>query len=121
VVYRDQVDSIGARRRLLELLVKSQFPGVRELRDQLGECDSSTIDANGSLRLTVARDLPAAAVLSRVPVEGVWLDGDGVRAHALLHVVDGRLHELEIFRDDSGHLRSSIDVDDVYVVAREVA
>jgi hypothetical protein len=41
-----------------------------------------------------------AGVRSRVPVEAHAADADGAPIHVLLHVVDERLSELELFRED---------------------
>lgn len=64
------------------------------------------IDDEGSLRFQV--EGAPAAVAGRVPVEGRYRDGEdpfepGV--NLLLHVVEGRLHELEVFKDDGAHIR----------------
>lgn len=59
------------------------------------------IDANGSLAFRVVG--PACVrIIERVPVEGEAPDVDGVPVHVLLHVVDGRLAELELYRNDLG-------------------
>jgi len=44
----------------------------------------------------------AAHVARRVPVEAELEDVDGVTIHVLLHVVQGFLNELEVFREDGG-------------------
>jgi hypothetical protein len=41
-------------------------------------------------------------VRRRIPVEASYPDADGVVVHVLLHVIDGRLDELEVYREDSG-------------------
>jgi hypothetical protein len=46
-------------------------------------------------------DLPLADVLYRVPVEGSLEDDDGVTIHFGLHVLEGVVNELEVFREDS--------------------
>jgi hypothetical protein len=38
-------------------------------------------------------------------VEAEFEDRDGVTVHILLHVMDGFLNELEIFREDSGRVQ----------------
>ena len=43
-----------------------------------------------------------AEVTRRIPVEAEAEDSDGVSIHFLLHVVDGVVHELEVYREDSG-------------------
>ena len=62
------------------------------------------IDADGSLEISVPEG-PRAEVIRRVPVEAEAVDSDGVPIHVLLHVVDGLLHELELFREDSRPVR----------------
>ena len=51
---------------------------------------------------------PLTAVVQRVPVEAEAEDIDGVTVHVLLHVIDGYIDELEIYRDDSAPLRGTI-------------
>jgi hypothetical protein len=43
-----------------------------------------------------------------VPVEAELVDEDGVIVHVLLHVVDGFLNELEVYREDSAPVRRVI-------------
>ena len=42
-----------------------------------------------------------ALVKRRIPIEAEGLDSDGVKVHFLLHVLDGFMAELEIYREDS--------------------
>jgi hypothetical protein len=58
------------------------------------------LDEAGSLELA-SDSAGTAPVIKRVPVEAEARDDDGVVVHALLHVIDGRPAELEIFKDDS--------------------
>jgi hypothetical protein len=44
-------------------------------------------------------------------------DTDGVLIHVLLHVVDGFMNELEIFREDSGPILRSLSSDDMRLLA----
>jgi len=92
---------------VLDFLLDQPFPGQPELKVQLrnslvaSECDCGcpTID------LTVDRaKAPAAAVKQRIPVEAYGVASDGVGIHVLLHVLDGYLEELEVFREDSKQL-----------------
>ena len=57
------------------------------------------IDENGSLAIRVM-DCDRANVRERVPVEADAIDSDGQPVHVLLHVVDGYLNELELYRND---------------------
>lgn len=85
---------------LLALLLNREFPGAPELRAQLSGLEVASIDADGSLSLYPRPDSPVAKVDDRVPVEGAYPDNDGTRVHVLVHVVDGRLQELELYRED---------------------
>lgn len=92
----------GVRESLVvEKLLSADFAGRDELVIQLKEAMVMRIDANGSLRFR--GDGPFANVAERVAVEGFYCDdvnGRGALVHLLLHVVDGRLHELEIYKED---------------------
>ena len=57
------------------------------------------IDEYGSLRFDVKTDIKAP-VIKRIPVEAETEDADGVPIHLLLHVVDGKVAELEVYKDD---------------------
>jgi hypothetical protein len=46
-----------------------------------------------------------AKVSRRIPIEAEGKDIDGVKIHILLHVVDGFMDELEIFREDPEPIR----------------
>ena len=46
------------------------------------------------------RLFPLAGVVSRVPVEGEGIDSDGGTIAMLLHILDGVVVELEIYRAD---------------------
>lgn len=106
----------AAEVRLLRRLALADFQANDAIRQQLGNVMVSPIDSNGSLRLIVLTG-PTANVLRRIPVEGEYDDEDGVTVHILLHVVEGRLNELEVFREDSGVIRRAADsVNDVRVI-----
>ena len=92
---------MGLLRRLLE----GEFAGVAQLREQLPSVQQvEVLDAEGSIRFRDV-DGPLAQVLHRVPVEGQYKDADGMHLRALLHVVDGRLFELEFYKDDSTQIK----------------
>jgi len=92
--------------QLLETLLNHEFPGRDELREQLGSVVGRTIDEDGGLSLQCSVGNPAP-VLCRVPIEGKCVDVDGVQIHVLLHVVDGFMNELEIYKDDSSRVKRS--------------
>jgi hypothetical protein len=91
---------------VLDHLLAIDFPGRDGLAEQIRTALVRRIDDEGSLRFRV-EDAPAA-VAARVPVEGRYQDGDGPGGpgvNLLLHVVGGRLHELEVFKDDGAYIR----------------
>jgi hypothetical protein len=96
---------------LIDKLLSVNFKGKTELIEQIDKARVRTIDENGSLRFSTTSDV-MANVNSRVPVEAECLDSDNILIHALLHVLDGRIWELEIYRDDSLTVKRRVDVDD---------
>jgi hypothetical protein len=89
-------------------LLNQDFPGRSELAQQTDGASGRTIDADGSLALAPDPAKPPAEVTRRIPVEAEFDDTDGVTVHVLLHVVEGYLSELEIYREDSAPLRRAI-------------
>lgn len=95
-------------RAVLDRLFAADFPGRDGLAEQARTALVRRIDDEGSLRFRVEGE--PVAVARRVPVEGRYRDGDelsGPAVNLLLHVVGGRLHELEVFKDDGAHIRVS--------------
>jgi hypothetical protein len=100
---------------LLERLTSEDFDGAKLLQEQLVKLRVATIDDEGSLKLE-----PGSAALStndqRIPVEADYSDADGVVVHVLLHVVKGKLDELEVYREDSGRvLRPVVEVSNLNI------
>ena len=95
-----------SERELLQGLLAPEFPGREELRRQLDSVMARKIDEDGSLALQTAAADPAP-VKSRVPTEGHCPDSDGTAIHVLLHVVNGFMNELEIFKEDSSRVVQS--------------
>ena len=92
-------EEIAILNRLLEL----PFPGRDELRGQLKMASVTEIecmDACGSLEFNVPSSARKAEVVRHPTAEAVGHDADGVAYEALLHVVDGVLHELEFWKGD---------------------
>lgn len=92
---------------ILNRLLSLSFPGSLALRYQVAQTEVAEICEDcPTLFLVVDTERAAPAeVVRRVPVEGEAADSDGVRVHLLLHVVDGYLSELEVYRDDSDQVR----------------
>jgi hypothetical protein len=86
--------------KVLMKLLNEDFPGRDALLVQAATLKVRQIDAEGSLQLAPGPAAPTAGVEGRVPVEGVFTDDDGINVNVLLHVVDGSLAELEIYKDD---------------------
>lgn len=93
-----------AERDVLTFLLDEPFPGRDALRRQLVVVKVCEEYGEGDPSVVLCFD-PAhpqgAAVTRRVPVEAETVTEDGVGIHVLLHVVDGLLNELEVFREDS--------------------
>src|SRR5579863_10548520 len=94
--YRGLVDW---EERLINRLLTAEFPGRREITEQLRNSLARTIDREGSLAFQLRTEI-LAPVENRIPVEAEAKDIDGQRIHALLHVAKGRTVELEIYKED---------------------
>lgn len=86
-------------------LTEADFPGSDVIKRQLQGCQVEVIDEQGSLRIH-ALVQEKASVPFRVPIEAVAKDSDGVGIHFILHVIDGLVDELEIYKDDGSPIRS---------------
>jgi len=89
--------------RVILRLLERPFPGRDELLAQAEDLAVRPIDENGSLKLKCSK-AGRACVKRRVPVEGAARDVDGMVIHYLLHVVDGMMDELEVYKDDSSRV-----------------
>lgn len=69
------------------------------LGTQISELEVTTIDDYGSLALKTRSNL-RGTFPRRVPVEAEGVDADGIAIHALLHVSEGAVLELEFYKDD---------------------
>jgi len=61
------------------------------------------IDEDGSLEIK-SRAGGTAPVVKRIPVEAEAKADDGVVVHVLLHVIEGRPVELEVYREDGANI-----------------
>lgn len=84
---------------LMSKLTSEEFPGSEEIKQQLLTCQVRVIDSDGSLEVKPANSTGKALVSFRVPAELCSNDVDGVAVHVLLHVVDGLVSEIEIYKD----------------------
>lgn len=94
----------GEERHLMAFLLSEPFPGREVLGKQL---ESARVSAQCASCPTVTfkverRASPPAPVRRRIPTEAESLGAtwDPAGVHVLLHVVDGYLDELEVYRND---------------------
>jgi hypothetical protein len=101
--------------QLLEKLLDQEFPGRDELRVQLGAVVGRTTDEDGGLSLRCSAKSPAP-VSCRVPTEVRCVDQDGVHINVALHVVEGFMNEIEIYKDDSSRVKQYPRAGDIVVI-----
>jgi hypothetical protein len=91
---------------LLQKLLAREFPGRDALRRQLPSVTARQVDERGCLELSYEGDGLAETELG-CPTEGTCEDIDGGLIAVMLHVKNGRMRLLEIFKPDgSDTLRS---------------
>ena len=88
---------------LLEKLLAHEFPGRDALRRQLPFVVARQIDEHGCLELRYEGDGLAETELG-CPTEGTCEDIDGGLIAVMLHVKDGRMRLLEIFKQDGSEI-----------------
>lgn len=84
---------------ILSRLLDTDFPARDIVCEQLAHAVVRTIDEEGSLEFqtTSPQTVPPG---DRVPAEARYRDRDEVCVNLLLHVVDGKVRELEVYKDD---------------------
>lgn len=104
-------------RQIIARLLNASFKGADALCAQMSQAAVRSNDYGGVLVLAfeVAKDAVPAEVSGRIPVEAQARDSDGVMIHMLLHVVDGFLREVEIFREDSQPIHQLPQISEVNV------
>src|SRR6476659_5429107 len=100
-------------KNLVSRLLTNEFAGRNELRAQVEDLRVREIDNNGSLELVPGGAAPLAVVQQRIPVEARLIDSDGMTISILLHVLDGLMNELEIYRDDSKPVQRELSPEEV--------
>ncbi|HZK91190.1 MAG TPA: hypothetical protein VFC56_13675 [Stellaceae bacterium] len=96
-------DLTEREQKILEAML-GQLPGVEpQLREQLTTARASQIDDEGSLRLDVTSPV-VADIQDRVPVTATFDDTDNIPIYLLLHVIEGKLAELEIYKGDGSRI-----------------
>lgn len=102
-------------KELIRKLLEPDFPGRKELLQQLETAQVRTIDNNGSLEFLITSPVKVNFVQFVVPVEGEYKDSDGTTVHVLIHILGGQAKELEFYRDDNGQVQSWPDPNTVRV------
>jgi len=103
------------RRIILRLLLAAPFAGRDDLLSQVEKATARSIDEDGSISLKCSLT-QKACVTTRIPVEGEARDTDGMTIHYLLHVVNGAIDELEVYKDDSSRVLRQAEPEDVTVM-----
>jgi hypothetical protein len=103
---------------VLKRLLEKTFTGRNDLLGQLDGLTVKTIDEEGSLSLKTDPRAAQAEARDRVVAEGYYSDedvgtSDGPQVHVLLHVVRGRLAELEIYKDDGSPIKKPLSAENL--------
>lgn len=91
--------------RILLRLLAVDFPGSHALQAQAAVAHFSPLVPGDAGDPSLSIEVGAATLAdvdNRIPVEGTAVDSDGMLMHFLVHVVDGKLNELEVYRLDLG-------------------
>ena len=102
-------------REYLDRLLSAEFTGRAELIEQVRSARVRTIDSDGSIQIE-PHTTTLATVVNRIPVEAEATDEDGVPIYFLLHAVDGRVQELEIYKADGSLIRKRPSAEELQVV-----
>jgi hypothetical protein len=91
-----------AERLLLGLMLRHPFQGSEALARQAFHAGTRVRrrDDDGSIEFLVPPAVAASEVDDRVPIGARAVDADGTVVRALLHVQNGMITELELFRED---------------------
>jgi hypothetical protein len=96
-------DLTEREQKILKIMLQ-QLPAVGSvLQKQLAAAKVSPIDDEGSLRLHIA-STEVARIAERVPVTAIFDDADNVPIYLLLHIINGKLDELEIYKADGSRI-----------------
>src|SRR6266508_3873314 len=91
-------------RQLLERLLGAEFTGRDEIAEQVKTCKVRAVDEHGCLEFFVQSETKAP-VRQGVPIEAEAEDEDGIVIHMLLHVVDGKVKELEFYSESNSPIK----------------
>ena len=79
----------------------ANFTGKQGIARQLANYQVRTVDEDGSFEVRVPANTEPAIVNKTIPVEGQGVDLDGTPVHFLLHIQNGLVKELEIYKADA--------------------
>lgn len=111
-------------KELLGLLLREKFPGWPEIQAQLVASQVVVSDEYGSVEF-VKTSGPKASVVSSVPVSARVPDSNGISevdgpcVNVLLHVQDGKVRMLEIYKDDGTRIHLPLLMEKADVFAPE--
>lgn len=99
---------VSKEKAILDRLFENPFPGRDEIVKQIKLSKVRSIDEYkdnyGSIEFRLQVDIKAP-VLQRVPVKALAYDVDNVPIEILLHVVDGKVNELEVVKSDGSPIK----------------
>lgn len=104
--------------KILLKLLEADFPGRDQLflqTQDITATDTGDSDNYGSIYLHT-NVVNKADVVQRIPVEAEVADSDNMSINILLHVMDGYLNELEVFKSDGTSILGEIDTDHMKVI-----
>ena len=102
----------------MTMLTSANFLGRAEVLAQLQSCHVRTIDGEGGLEIRTACD-QQAVVRYRVCIELYGPDLDGTQISVMLHVVDGFVREIEIYKLDGSPIQRMPDTWESFVPGPE--
>jgi uncharacterized protein DUF6984 len=106
----------SGERDIFRRLLSADFPGRPEILLQLENCRVRIIDDEGSLEITPGETAPPATIRKRIPVEAEAADKDGIYVHFLLHVANGFVNELDVYKDDGSPIQRMPSPDEMEVI-----
>lgn len=100
----------ASEKEILSRLLEADFPARDVVCEQVLHAVVRTIDAEGSLEFqtTSSQTIPPGG---RVRVEARYRDLDEVYVNLLLHIADGKVRELEVYKDDGSPIRTAPNAD----------
>jgi hypothetical protein len=104
-------------RQVTKTLLSPTFEGHTALQGQVSNAKVTKVEDLGSTLAIVikAEEGEPANIATGVPVTGKTLDSSDADIFVELHVVDGRLHELEFWRGDGSPIKHPMKLDQLTI------